>query len=275
MDNVSFYNIQYRPDLGIIRDIDTNKILAYYSKNIWKVKLENFPDGNVPLKESILEIIKGINELSLTSVDLISHFFIQEFPIVFERTKKEYSLKKLENTLIAMEVNNQDIESEQDSLLNILSDLNIVFYKLLNPHISLSYLNSSIPISILEEEIINTSKKQWHFIIKAIKILPGLTTPRDYISFELTTPDDFTNFIDRIHHRAGCEKMKFPGGFKAHISLLSIDKGALSEEIIANINHKIYSYTMKISPIIKPRYVTLFNKDKLTEIKKKFKNVQD
>jgi hypothetical protein len=275
MDNIIFYNIQYRPELGIIRDTNSNKILAYCSKKTWKVKLENFPEGDVPLRESILEITKGINEIANEPLDVISSFFIKEFPIIFNRTKNEYNLKKLENTLIAMEVDNDDIESEQNNLLKLLQDINILFYKLKNPHISLSYLNSAIPISILEEEIIKTSNKHWHFIIKKVKILPGLTTPRDYISFELTTPDDFTGFIDNIHKRAGCEKMNFPGGFSAHISLLSIDKGSLNQAIIDEINQKIYSYSIKISPVIKPRYVTLFNKDKATEIKKKFKNVKN
>lgn len=275
MNAVSFHNIQYRPELGIIRDTDTNKILAYHSKTLWKVKIENFPEGNIPLRESILETAKGINELTDQSPQSIYLFFSTEFPKIFDRTKQSYNSKKLEKTLIAMEVDNKAIEIEQNNILKLLEDVKINFYKVDFPHISLSYLTSAIPISILEEEIIKTSKKQWHFIIKSIKILSGLTTSRDYISLELTTPDDFTSFIDRIHHHAGCEKLTFPGGFKAHISILSIDKGSLSPEIVDKINQKIYSYSIKISPIIRPKYVTLFNQDRSAEIKKKFKNVKD
>jgi hypothetical protein len=280
MDAICFKNLQFRSDTGIIRDTETNKILAYCSKKNcgkkeWIVKLENFPDGNFPLKESILEITKTINGLSEITPDIVFNLFNVDFPKIFESIKSKYSLQKIEKTLLAIEVDNDDIESEQDHLLKLLSDIKIHFYKVSQPHISLSYLHSAVPLWILEEEIIKTTKKHWKFKIKSIKILPGLTTPRDYISFELTTPDDFMGFIDRIHSHAGCEKVSFPGGFKAHISLLSIDKGSLTDEIVNQINQKFLSYNVRISPTIRPTYVTLFNQNKSTEIKKKFKNIKE
>ena len=269
--NGEYLNIQIKDNPCIIRDLENNKILAYLKAATWVLIPKNLPTANVPLRIALKFIVRRLNRLPVSSH---VHYFKKEFPSLYEKLNRHYLSQKIDNTLIALEVDGKLIAKEEESLMKIFEKIRLTAQPILNPHISLSYLPLSLPLSLLEKELSLVANKNWAFNIINIQILPGLTTPKDYISFELESPKSFQTVVEKIYADTSCNNIPFPNGYKSHISLFSIDKNALTEEKLKELNQHFYAYNIKISPIIRPTHVAVFNKSKNIEIRKKVKNTK-
>lgn len=261
--------LEIKKNPGVIRDLKTNKAIAYEKCNRWFLIIKNIPQENTTLRISLKLLLSELNTLS-SNVQI--DYFNEFFPSIYNTIEFFYKNKKIKNSLMAFELDKELIEIEQNSIIKLFKKFNVIPAKIKNPHISISYLSNDVKIDALDKELTEIANKNWHFKIKNITILPGLTTDKDYISFELLSSKNFQKVINSIYTHTNCAQVHFPGGFKVHISLLTIDKNIFTKEQIGEMNEMLKSHKIKISPIICPSFVSIFNKNKKIELRKKLRN---
>lgn len=105
------------------------------------------------------------------------------------------------------------------------------------PHVSLAYAKGEAGVCNIQRILTEIQELDAGegFCAKAVgfAVLPGVTTPYDYLAIEVE-PSEWlmkANAIVRKHLRV----RNFEGGFKNHISILRIPKGALKAETAKNL----------------------------------------
>ena len=164
--------------------------------------------------------------------------------------------KKMDHTLIAYAVFEPTVTKLKSQVQAALKELKVKTSQTDAPsHISVAQIPGSYDEKVLEELLLD-GKLNSSFQGSELTFLEG--TEANFIALKLQTPKQYQLFQKELDREL--ETRKWPGGFKAHISLVKGDKTVLTKEIFEKIKDKIDT---KVE--IVPTKILLFNKDHKVE----------
>lgn len=151
---------------------------------------------------------------------------------------KKLSRKTIQSPCIAVHLRSGSLLSLRRELQRVLQNLGVETERTDSaPHVSLAYASGETGLWNIQRCLSEIQKLDVGegFSARAVgfAILPGVSTPYDYLSIEVE-PSEWlkkANAIVKKHLRV----RSFEGGFKNHISLLRIPKGALKPEVAKNL----------------------------------------
>jgi hypothetical protein len=121
------------------------------------------------------------------------------------------------------------------------------------PHISIAQIKDKYPISELENAQIEGKKYNPEFKFEKIEYLEGREN-LDFIVIKLTPNSSFNQYLNYITNKF--ETIQYPGGFKFHVSLMTLPKKEMKEEDKQELKK------MSLSGSLKPTKIQLWNTEK-------------
>ena len=245
-----------------------NEVVAYEDDGQWIPVQENFCETYAKDLQNVLMVVIS-NYKQKDPEDLIL-----DLQKKFSEVKKKRILKQdcLSNVSISLDINKENIIYLQNRLGQVLSKLKIRYNKVKNPHVSTAYLLGEYDYQYLVETIRILSNFQFNFKAVGIEILPGATTNKDYIVLRLAPDENFVKALNYIEKES--DIVKFSGGFKTHLSLFSVAKGLLTPEAIHNVEKMLETQNLSLlhTMNITPQSISLFNCDRLLELRQKIRS---
>lgn len=246
-----------------------DEVLAYFKDGAWVPLQENFCGTySRPLQMAILTTLVSYKN-GLEVEDLLLK--LQQ---KFSEVKKQNLArgKVLEDVSIALDVSAEEVDKIQSKLARLLSKEKITYQRIKNPHVSTAYLIGQYDYSYLVDTLKLLSNFEFKFKASKIEILKGATTKKDYIVLLLEPDEYFLKAVGIIEKES--DIIKFSGGFKTHVSLFCVNQGSLKLEELEGINSLILGKSMELTHLlqIKPKAISLFNKDRLLELRQKIRS---
>lgn len=260
-------DIFYHKESKTLRN-SKNEVVAYEDEGQWIPVQENFCETYSRDLQKVL-VITISNFKEVDAEDLI--MLLQKR---FAEVKKIRLQKNdiLSNVSISLDVDKENILYLQHRLGPILSKQGIKFNKIKNPHVSTAYLVGEYDYPYLVETMKMLSNFQFNFKAVGIEILHGVTTNKDYVVLRLNPDDNFLKALNYIEKES--DIVKFTGGFKTHLSLFSVNKGIITEETIVKVEESLEENNLSLlhTMSIKPQSISLFNGDRLLELRQKIRS---
>lgn len=115
------------------------------------------------------------------------------------------------------------------------------------------------------------SNYAFEFKVTGLELLAGNTTNKDYLVLKVEAPDNFYKALNHIERES--ETLKFPGGFKTHISLYAVAKNTLTPEAIHELEEVITgnNLTLNHQITLSPQAVSVFNNSRLLELRQRLR----
>ena len=243
------------------------EIIAVLKQDKW--------EASIPEKTYSLQIQKELKKFFEGTTPLDPEELVTELKKIFAKVKK----KKISDNewmnggCIALEVESEEIKEVQNLITSFLTKLNLDSKKIENPHISTAYLQGYNKFSELSDMIKNLANYKYNFTILDLEILHGATTNEEYLVLSLKPPSNFNKALKLIENSS--DTIKFPNGFKSHLSLLLIPSNSLTSnkknELLKLMQDNKELIFKKIK--IKPKAISLFNGAKLLELRSKLKEI--
>ena len=188
------------------------------------------------------------------------------------KVKKDKKDVLLKDAAIVLDLEEESLFNIKKEIANILLKYKVSFDEIKKLHVSTAYLVGFNKYSIVNDLIKKISHFSFDFKVTGVEFLEGATTDKDYLVLKLDAPDSFYKALHEIEKEANV--LKFPGGFKTHISLFSIPKKYISKELKEKIIEiiKNNSFTLNHEISVKPESVCVFNNSKLLELRKKIRD---
>lgn len=151
---------------------------------------------------------------------------------------KKANRKTIQSPCIAVHLRSGSLLSLQRELQNVLKKLGVETERTDSaPHVSLAYANGETGLWSIRRVLSEIQKlnKGEAFYARAVgfALLPGRSTPYDYLSIEVKPSEWFKKAKAIVEKRLRVRS--FNGGFKNHISLLRIPKGTLKPAVAKNL----------------------------------------
>ena len=261
-------DILFHQDSSTLRN-ERGEVVAYFSEGEWVPLQENFCSTYCKdLQFAILTTIasyKGGLDISPLLRDLQKRFT--------EIKKNKVKTKSiLKDVSIALDVSNEEVLAIQSKIGRILSNQKMKYQKIKNPHVSTAYLIGEYDYEYLVTTLKLLSNLEFKFKASKIEVLEGATTKRDYVVLLLEPDESFLKAIKIIEQES--DIIKFAEGFKTHISLFSVETKSLSHEKIISMNDVLMGKDIELTHVmnIKPKAISLFNKDRLLELRQKLRS---
>jgi hypothetical protein len=162
-------------------------------------------------------------------------------------------LKNMCKIMVAFSIDFSRVKKLSQEVAKILDDNNVTYEIPKDYHITIV----QIPSACAKDEIVRTIHSiptDISFTPKVVSVLPGLTTPYDYITVEYKKNDEFAKIFKDLSLEY--EVIHFAGGTKPHITLFRVPKGQLHDDVINIIKNTKFKI-----PYIEPKSVELFNKN--------------
>ncbi len=139
-------------------------------------------------------------------------------------------MRKIENPYIAVELQERSLAPVRRSLLARLAESGLNAEEPEGgAHISLGYGLGERT----EEDLLLLARRlarlRLELKVKGIEVLRGLSTPFDYIVLALEENEAFRRARGQVESALTTKEM--PGGFRAHVSLLRVPKGAAALDL--------------------------------------------
>lgn len=237
-------------DEGVCYTLD-DKLSQTYCQDIYKVIKSTLDESKIPPQGLVNALKKAVAKAN--------------------REKLSNKALALKDAAIALDLNPADLSPIQNKLLKIFKKNNIKYSRIKNPHVSTAYLLGYNKFADLAELIDTISNYTYEFKVIGLEVLPGATTNNDYLVLQLQAPNNFYKALNHIEEES--DTLKFPGGFKTHISLYSIPKNSLTEQAIKDLHDLITDndFTLNHQIIIKPQSISVFNNSRLLELRQKLR----
>lgn len=266
MQDGSLSDIYFDEDAQTIKN-HKQEVVAYWDGTIWHAKECELNDTYC---KEVAVLIQ--NHLEGATLEEPQKLIIKIKRAISENNhKKEAQNSLIKDAAIALDIHPEDLKLVQNRLAKIFKEHHIDYERIKHLHVSTSYLMGYNRFKDLAELIDTLSNYTYEFKISSLEVLKGATTKKDYVVLKLTAPVNFYKALTLIEDES--ETIKFPGGFKPHISLYSVPQGQLTPEIVneltAAINAGDYSLNHQIS--IKPQSVSVFNNSRLLELRQKLR----
>lgn len=263
----SLCDIYYHEETKTLRN-HKEEVLAFFHEGSWHEKLDKVKKTYSP--DFIEAISQALKDHAQESGEEIVLILKREFSEIKQQKIEEDEL--LKDAAIALDLNPKDLTKLQNKLMQIFSDLELEAQKINNPHVSTAYLMGYNRYSELAETLKTLANFSYEFKVSGFEILKGATTNRDYFVLKLNPPQNFFKALEQIEKNK--ETIKFPGGFKTHISLFSFEKNSLTPEKEKSLQELLKNKRLKINHqiSIKPQSVSLFNNSRLLELRQRLKS---
>lgn len=135
----------------------------------------------------------------------------------------------IEDPYIAVEVPDQCLESLREKARQVLQSYGLsAELPERSAHVSLGYATGCETESRLTDLALRLAQSRMELRAKGMEILPGLTTPYDYVVLLLEEDEAFRRAREQIDAELPTRQM--PGGFRAHVTLLRIPKASVGYE---------------------------------------------
>lgn len=264
MRDGSLSDIYYHEESNTIKN-HKHEVIVYFDDH-WNVLTDNLNDTYC--KEIVEAIVKTFQGSKESAEDLI---LLSKKRISKIKKEKIQSTEQLKDAAIALDLNPENLKPIHMKISKFLKDKKINYEKINNPHVSTAYLLGHNKFSDLANLVKTISHYDFEFKVTGIDVLSGCTTNKDYLVLKVEAPESFYKALQAIEEES--DIMKFPGGFKTHISLYSIEKGMLKQEDVVELKNKIekQQFTLNHQISLKPNAVSVFNNSKLLELRQKIK----
>ncbi len=135
----------------------------------------------------------------------------------------------IENAYISLEIDSRKLEPLRQHLLRRLQQSGVRAERPeRNPHVSIGYTLGRETEARMQGLARAIAALGIELNVCHLEVLHGLATPFDYIVLKLEGGSGFQEALKCVE--GSCETKKFPGGFKAHVTLLQIPKGMAAEK---------------------------------------------
>lgn len=173
--------------------------------------------------------------------------------LALARIKTAIRLAKImDHTLIAYQVVAPAVNALKKTLKKELENVGVEATVAESPlHISVAHIPGSYDEETLEKLLLEGKLKS-PFKGESLVFLEG--DEYNYISVKLEPPVQYKKFQEEISHEV--KTKKFPGGFKAHISLIKGLKNKLTRKVFDKIKDSVNT-NIDVTPI----KILLYNKD--------------
>lgn len=266
MKDGSLSDIYYDEDGHTIKN-HKQEVIAYWDGQSWRTKEEELTQTYC---QEVAQLIQS--HLDGTTIDEPQNLIIKIKRAISENNQKKTMVNPLvKDAAIALDVNPEDLKVVQNKISKIFKEKNIDYERIKHLHVSTSYLMGYNRFKDLSELIDTLSNYTYEFKISSLEVLAGATTKKDYVVLKLTAPENFYKALSMIEEES--DTLKFPGGFKPHISLYSVPQGQLTPEVIEQLSAAVIAgdYALKHQLSIKPQSVSVFNNSRLLELRQKLR----
>lgn len=130
---------------------------------------------------------------------------------------------------ISVDINPNSVQAVFEKLSQSLDQLGISAERShLNLHVSLAYVLGSCEKNVLAEIAKKVAEQKLEATVCGVEILEGQTTGYDYIALSFESNNDFVNCSKELSFELSTRE--FSGGFRAHLTLFRLKKGAIAKE---------------------------------------------
>jgi hypothetical protein len=265
MNDGSISDLYYDEESNTVKN-HKNEVVAYFAEGLWHCKGEE-------LESTYCAEISHIIQSNLEGAGANPEDIIIKIKRAISQSNKNKLLKnpEVKDAAIALDLNPEDLNPIQIKMSKIFRKNKIKYSRIKNLHVSTAYLLGHNKLADLAELIDTISNYNYEFKVTGIEVLSGATTDKDYIVLKLSAPDNFYKALHKIEEESNV--LKFPGGFKTHISLYSVLKNSLTPEVLKQLKNLFEKeiFTLNHSVTIKPQSVSLFNNSKLLELRQQLR----
>lgn len=177
----------------------------------------------------------------------------------------------IKDAAIALDLSPESLLPIQNKISKFFKNKNINYERIKNPHVSTAYLLGYNRYSDLAGLVKTIANYNFEFKVIGLELLSGTTTNKDYLVLKVEAPQSFYKALDHIEQES--DTLKFPGGFKTHISLYSMPKGELTAEALNELRKIVEekNFTLNHQITLKPEAVSVFNNSRLLELRQKLR----
>lgn len=164
-------------------------------------------------------------------------------------------MQEVVQPFISVDINPQSVEGLCTKLASTFAEFGISAERSSSElHVSLAYVIGSCDQSVLAQIAKKIAESKLQARVMGVEILEGQTTGYDYIALSFESDNQFAAASAEISERISTRS--FEGGFRSHLTLFRIKKGAVKKETVHSACSKI---SLADSPTICAKAVSVFN----------------
>ena len=265
MNDGSISDLYYHEESKTVKN-HKHEVIVYFDDH-WNVLEEHL--AKTYCKE-VSDAIKAT--FSGSSDDVENLIIVAKKRISKIKKQKMQNDGLLKDAAIALDLSPDCLNPIQSKISKFFKSHNIHYERIKNPHVSTAYLLGYNRYSDLAELVKTIANYNFDFKVIGLELLAGTTTNKDYLVLKVEAPESFYKALHYIEQES--DTMKFPGGFKTHISLYSVHKGSINSSILIELKAMIeeQKFTLNHQITLKPEAVSVFNNSRLLELRQKLKN---